>query len=442
MKVLFFSEAETIPFLLLLITSIVVLVINYRKGARFFWSPITVVVMVFSYYCLLGPYQAASTGETYDRLINMRPFYFSAFWGAFISFAAIVAGFVLNKKRISKLYAMLPDTSLSYYGKALFVMGFLLFTISVGGNILKIINPLDAESVEQVGGSFANYLSLSLNFLIPGVTFLFAYTIRTRRGIAWLLISVLLAVSLFITLGFRFRLVLLVLSLAITYSLLTGKRINPLAAVIGIFLFISAMGVINKTRQYGRGLDLSRLNSKKEKQTNFASGLNEARIFQTSGAIIDYVPQKIPYAGFTPISSAILFPIPKAILPSKNSGEYLFGALDRIYGKKASKGAAFLMYAEYYLAFGWSGIVIGCFLIGWFSKHLWIWYLSNWRNPMITVVYAVSVSYLYIVISRGYLPQVTMFFFFTVAPAFFVFWLAQRKMRQHFIQKPSAIDAS
>ena len=59
----------------------------------------------------------------------------------------------------------LPSSALLDYGRKAFILGFVLFTFSTGGNVGKLINPLDAQYVEQVGGSFGNYLGLSLNFL-------------------------------------------------------------------------------------------------------------------------------------------------------------------------------------------------------------------------------------------------------------------------------------
>ena len=87
------------------------------------------------------------------------------------------------------------------------------------------------------------------------------------------------------------------------------------------------------------------------------------------------------------------------------------------------------MFGEHYLAFGWIGIIIGGFLLGWFYKKLWVWFQANSNNPVIVVVYAVTLSYAYVIISRGYLPQVTMLFFFSVYPIYFVSSLISKRYR-------------
>jgi oligosaccharide repeat unit polymerase len=427
-----FTSSEFVPFLGILLTVLFLICRNYFKSYKEFWSPLTIIAVIFGYYCCLGPYQAVESGDTYDRLINMRKFYTSALWGALISLLSYIFGFYIHGRSSSHLVPTFSNEVLFKYGRITFLVGFILFTISTGGNVVKVINPLNAEYVEQVGGSIGNYLGLSLNFVIPGITLLFFYFILTRKKILWFLIPFVVAVGIFITLGFRYRLVLLVGSMAIVYYNSRQKRPNLIFISIAIFFFISFMGIINLSRRYGSGLNVKKLEGK-DTQGYYKSGLRESLIFQTSGAIIDVVPDKHPYAGLQPIWSTLIFPIPSAIYKEKNSSEYLFDALDAIYGKKYSKGAAMMAYGEYYLAFGWIGIVVGGIITGWFFRKLWNWYLANSDNTLVIVAYAVTVTYLYVILSRGYLPQVTNLFFFSVMPIYVVLRAAKKKYGKYII---------
>jgi hypothetical protein len=423
-----FTDEELLPFAGIIILVVVVVVYNYSRGYREFWSPLTIIAVIYGYYCCLGPYEAILSGDTYDRLTNMRKFYPSALWGALVSLIAYIVGFYLPGKSRNMIRAV-PEFSskvLFDYGWKIFLTGFTLFTISTGGNVTKLINPLDAEYVAQSSGTFANYLALSLNFLIPGVALLFMYFLVTREKFVWFIIPFIVAVGIFTTLGFRYRIILLVSSIAIVYYQVKGKRPNLIVLVVGLVALISIMGVINLSRKYGRGLDTRKLEGTTA-ETAYKSGLQEAAIFQTSGAIIDIVPRKYPYVGFQPIWSTLLFPIPSSILTNKNSAQYLFGALDAIYGKKYSEGAAIMAYGEYYLAFGWTGIVVGCLITGWLLRKLWNWFLSEPDNLFVITVYAVTVSYMYVVLSRGYLPQVTTLFFFSVYPIYWALRSAKKK---------------
>jgi hypothetical protein len=423
-----FTQAETLPYLILVVLVFGVLINNYKRGYQEVWSPLSIIALVFTYYCIIGPYQGVTTGDTFDRFQNMRPFYTSALWGAVVSFCSCVFGFHANRKTMGEAVHMtFGDEDLKSYGKKLFIIGFVLFSISIGGNVGNLLNPLDAEYVEPVGGSFTNYLALSLNFVIPGVLLLFVSFLRTGNGLLWFLIPLITSTGLFISLGFRYRIALLLGALTISYFLLKRKKPNVIILSAFTFLFIMGMGFIELTRQYNSGLNLQKLDTK-EKISLYESGLKEARIFQTSGAVIDIVPASRAFVGFEPIIQTLLFPIPKALYPEKNSAEYLFSTLDQIYGRKYSKGAAFLMYGEHYLAFGWFGIFIGSFALGWIYKTVWIWYKTNEENLFVMVGYTLTVVFLYVIISRGYLPQVTMLFFFSVYPIFYIIRKIKRRV--------------
>jgi oligosaccharide repeat unit polymerase len=426
-----FTPEEFIPFSGLLILIGFIVVSNYLSDYRAFWSPLTIIAIIFAYYCLLGPFQAVSTGETYDRFVNMRKFYVSAFWGALVFLVSLLVGYKTHTKKgkVLKIPSEFIIPFLDSYGKKLFITGFILFTIWTGGRVANLLNPLDAEPVNHTGGAISNYLGLSLNFLIPATALLFSYYINNKKGFWVFVICFIISLGLSLSLGFRYRIILLFGSIGIIYYLSIGKRPNLGTLVAVVFALITFMGIINITRQYGSGLRVSKL-AKSDTQEYYESGLKEALIFQTSGAVIDLVPEKHSYAGISPIVATILFPIPSAIYKEKQSGKYFFDMLDAIYGKRYRQGAFFMSYAEFYLAFGWFGIIAGGFLTGFFSRKLWNWYLANHRSPLAIVIYSVTVTYLYVVLSRGYLPQVTMLFFFSVFPVYVVKWLIKKRFKR------------
>jgi oligosaccharide repeat unit polymerase len=439
MKIQQFTAEEFTPFIMIVCVIVFTLLYNYKQGYLEFWSPLTIVMVVYFYYCCIGPYEAVISGGTFDRFQNMRRYYPSAFWGAFISLLSFMAGYYFRGRSGQfKIVPSIPIESLFSFGKKIYFIGFILFTISTGGNVGKLINPLDAENVAQASGSFANYLSLSLNFIIPGIVMIFLYFVTTGKKFVWFIVPFAVAMGIFVTLGFRYRIVLLLASMAIVYFQAKKRRPNPVLLIGGFALIVALMGIINLTRTYGSGLRIDRLEGKST-ENFYQSGLEEAMIFQTSGAVIDVVPKRYPHVGWTPVVSAILFPLPSALFKGKNSGEYLFKILDVIYGKQYSKGAAMMSYGEYYLAFGWPGIMIGFFLLGLLFRSLWNWFKVNSKNPLVGVAYAVSVTYLYVALSRGYLPQVVMLFFFTAFPVYVIIYLVKKRQRNSsFIRKSPA----
>src|SRR5690606_9750810 len=123
------------------------------------------------------------------------------------------------------------------------------------------------------------------------------------------IVPLLICTGIFITLGFRYRLVLLLGALAIIFYYHRQTKPSIPVLVAALFGLIVFMGVLNISRQYGAGLDTKKL-SEGNTSDYYASGLREALIFQTSGAIIDIVPVRHPHAGFQPIWSTLIFPIP------------------------------------------------------------------------------------------------------------------------------------
>lgn len=427
---------EAVPFYGLLFTVVAIIVYGYFKDYSIFWSPLTIIAIIMAYYCCLGPYEAIVSGETSDRLLNMRKFYPAAFWGAWVSLLSIVVGFFINRHSgLNVVFPKIPDETLMMYGKRVVVIGVILFSFSTGGNIVGFINPLDAESV-STSGSFSNYFLLSINFMVPGICLLFAYWLKTKRQLPWLAISTLICIGLYLTLGFRYRIILLVGSMAITYYLAIGKRPNPILAPLLIGGLISLMGIINITRDYGSGLDTDKL-EETDTEIYYKSGLRESMIFQTSGAVITTTSSRDVYVGFTPIVSTLLFPIPQRFYPQKNSAGYVMNILKSIYGEKYFQGSAYMAYAEHYMSFGWWGVIGWGILIGWLYRRIWNWYASNKGNLWVVVAYAVTVTFAFILLSRGYLPQVTMLFFFSVFPIYFVMSIARRRFGLRMVRKPA-----
>jgi oligosaccharide repeat unit polymerase len=208
------------------------------------------------------------------------------------------------------------------------------------------------------------------------------------------------------------------------YYLERRRRPSLIVAIVSFGAIVLIMGEIGATRQYGLGLDLSKRSS--SLTDSVLSGFSEATIFGTSGAVLTHVPQERGFVGFEPIVQAFLMPIPAAFYDNKSSDAYVVGTLLAIYGREAYAGAAYMSFAEWYLAFGWPGLIGFHLLLGVACCWLWRWYLPRQLNPLALVVYASSISYLYVVFSRGYFPQVVTLFFFSVGPAIAIYLWPQK----------------
>jgi len=439
---------------LFLVLSLILLLLNeFLKALQStswidIYKPTLFAGIYLAYYAIFGPLLAIGgleakegiTGTVYHGLDHRNLLYWG--WlGALVFYSSLLFGFyAFSQKLPLQNHIVTPVTERVYLiGKRLCLLGLLMFAVVTGNRILVLLNPLAAttasDSQSVIGGlidvgGIVNYFTYAVNFLIPGVCLMFAAWLKQSRHTLPLLFWSLSTILIYISLGFRYRLVLLMLPLVLLVFLRLRRK--PSLGFISLFLvaFLTLNGLIGMTRSYGQGLDLTKV----EGESTFAlisAGLGqEAGVFFTTAGVIEQTPRKIPFIGITPLIATILFPIPRSIFPTKPDASYISNSTIELYGgENYALGTAFLNYGEYYLMAGWPSLVgISC-LIGLLLRRLWDWYLPRRDEPFAQVLYLISATFLYVVISRGYLPQVVMLFVFTVAPLFWIYRQMMLKSR-------------
>ena len=416
-----------------------------RSRRRLAWfQPPVVLSVVFWYYTVLGPLQALSQGGWIDRGSDLRYGFGIAWQGAAVAFASFLVGFGLLRQRLPqpRLATSFDPRQAWRLGRRLNLIGLLLFALISGPRLLVLLNPLTARQAEAVGsgldlGPFANYAGLAINLLIPGILLMAAAWIKTRPNPSELVLWFVVAAGIYTTLGFRYRLALLFSGMLILWFLARGRQPNSLVVIPSIIGLLALGGLIGLTRAYGRGLDLSSVEGLSFWEIVLA-GFGESGIFLTSGAVMTKVPGEIPYVGLTPFINTLLFPVPAQLLPAKDSASYVVDAVTAVYGPLYFQGAAFLNYTEYFLMGGWPILIAGYVLLGWLCRRLWLWFLLRQQEPIAQVTYVCAVVYLYVVISRGYLPQVVMLFAFTVLPLFIYYYRIAKPRVLSFAPDPAS----
>ncbi len=429
------SGAELSVFLILLVLTAGILLTNYlKKDPVSFWSPMTIVALVYSYYVIAGPIQAILNGETLFRAVEHRGFVLQAWGLCLVSQVAMLIGF--NATRSGNRQRALKETKSTgvetIFGKRLFLIGFFFLLVIAGtGGLAAQINFMDAgySAMEGYQGAFANYFYHGISFFITAACLLLISLLKNRQNLIWLVLVVLLALAIFTRQGFRYRHVLLGLSLVSTFYLYKGRKPNPVLlgslAVVGITI----MGIIGLTRAYNRGLQLQGIEGRSQEEL-FWAGFGESQVFLSTGLLYEQVPDVFEHIGFDPIIQSVTMPIPRVLWPGKPAGDYI-EIYQGLYGEIVfGIGVAVLNVGEYYLAFGWAGVIIGSFLIGFFYGKLWNWFKRNRTDPVAIVLYSITASFLYIIISRGYLPQVAMLFVFTVGPAWYVWRVHTKRLER------------
>ena len=109
---------------------------------------------------------------------------------------------------------------------------------------------------------------------------------------------------------------------------------------------------------------------------------------------------------------------------NKDSGDYVFKILDAAYDfKNVYFGGAYLNYAEYYIMFGWFGISIFSVLLGHLFKRLWCWINQHKEEPLALIIYLLNVSFIFMIVTRGYLAQQVQLYTFTIIPIYAIYVL-------------------
>src|SRR5690606_21432797 len=98
MSLLGFTQEEAYPWLGIVLIMAFLFLIRRSAGRLWIWSPLSVLCVIHFYYIVLGPMQAVISGDTTERLLDMRPFYASALLGGLISLIFICLGYIANRR--------------------------------------------------------------------------------------------------------------------------------------------------------------------------------------------------------------------------------------------------------------------------------------------------------------------------------------------------------
>ena len=436
-----FSFAETLVLigLVALMALECCLAIRSRSWVQIY-RPTLFVAVVLAFYALVGPIRAVlSAGETANfvgtsgtiyRELDHRSFMLWGWIGALVFYASLLSGFYLFRSKMKPRRLM--ETSnlhrIRSWGRALCWVGIALYALVHGPQLFVVINPLASQStsLNWLGwtgfdlGPLQNYCLLSINLLIPGIVLQFAVWLRQRRDLWVVLLWLAVGSLIYLSEAFRYRILLLLIPMLLLWFFYNKRRPMLVAMLLFMVAFLSFNGLVGVARTRMRGLDLDQVSGYSPQQLIKAS-FEEAGVFFTTSVVIHSVPSRFPYIGFEPVTTTVVHPIPRRLMPTKPAGNYSKRYTDPIYDLDYFSGVTILGYGEYYLMFGWLSVTAAGLVIGVILRRLWTWFLWRQYEPLAQSIYLLNASYLYVVISRGYLPQVVMLFAFSVLPLFYVY---------------------
>jgi hypothetical protein len=409
------------------------------QGRFDLFEPLTLVAAVFFLYFSFAPLVRLLTYDFSYGGRSFEPMYGRGLLLVTIPILAAWVGYALPLGRsLGERFAAplrLTEPGLRVMRRWGWVMtaaafaGTALWLVTFGLSPTRFLLPgVLTSSAGTATGPDVAWFFLAMEWLVPA--FLLLVAARGFPG-RWALLAYLAVVLLmYVSMAFRYRLVVFLIAAVTLYYLRRERRPSTVLLGAGGGLLFMAAGwlslarlYINTAGQYG-SLEFSL-------EAVLKAGLADTRIFESFMAVTYLVPDYVDYAYFDPLVYPAVLPVPRALWPGKPLPEWL-GSIGKAIGTPEAVyyGAAVPGFGEYYLAFGWVGMAVGMVTFGVLARALWAWFRTDPRDPARQVVFAISNIWLMEVIIRGYLAQIVREWCFFILPALLVMWAARRAQRR------------
>ena len=160
----------------------------------------------------------------------------------------------------------------------------------VGGFDLSLVNPFYNKSLSidffSLSRGFKSYLLFAAEFIVGGNLLMFSSSYLTQRKFPLTLLSILISTSLFLNLGFRYRIFFLFASLLL-FLLIKEEKLKPNLAInlgaFSLFLILIFMGFVEQIRTYGTGFNFESIYLTKDFLRNIFNHQNQASFLLHQG---------------------------------------------------------------------------------------------------------------------------------------------------------------
>lgn len=388
-----------------ILTAIVIKALLSKNRADLF-SPIVFFCVYYAYYILVPFF--TSTEDLYGGKYNGIGLLLIA---AIINILGMLMGYNCYKPKTyiksNKLYTLRNG---KYLGLCMLFLGALSYFIYNGFNInIVAVQTEFYDATEHRLGHSEQYITMLIS-LLPAAACLF-YAIKANK--IYLVVTIIIATIIGIMGGSRYRLFMFYVPLITFYHIYPKPRkINYKIWIPAACCFVLAMGIIEKTRNYGSGLDLERMTELFSDNTKSTKASETELVYYFSAKVMEAY-QYEPIIPMEVFGTAICLPIPRALFGGKPDGQYLRDANIKALGTDAY-GAAYLNIVEWYLALGWLGVFLNGVLLGMLSKYFWNNYKCNSNTIGAALYLSMYNGICYILVSRGYLAQEYVMFIYYV----------------------------
>lgn len=378
------------------------------------WSPINMISLVYIYYTIIPYFYTGNGAFAVDEKTYHGYLFHIA---SLLSYIFVLIGFIqkTNKKGFSQWNIFFNDDNTKLYGLCLCAIGFICYSIVHGFNFTMV----STGNVQTSNCGYAYYLDSLIELFPVGVGLLLCAWKRKKTRI-WAFLVIWLCFVTLVLRGSRGRMIMtLIPMLVVWHTYPAAKRVKYLAMfAIMVFLYLF-FAVMDSARTYYGGINLEQASQVSLVDASKGAGENYT-VYQFTMMSIDKANSTGERFFFDPIINALCMPLPRALFPWKPEAQYMFNWEQSIYGEKS--GNAMLNFGESFLSFGWFGIVLWAWLLGWIARIFWDNYDRNRDSIGAILLLGTFNGMSYIIISRGYLAQSFSSFVFSIC---LPFWIAK-----------------
>ena len=384
----------------------------FHRDKSMVWSPLVFLAIYLTYYVLLSFLKGGGDASEDEQEILLL--------GSIVYYLVYKISFRFSMpKHDFKLFNTIV-TSHNAIKVALwvFTIAFLGYASFRGITLSVFSSESRSDTVFNDNDSY-EHADMYITYLISTFCFSCAllYAAKRRLSIPFcILIS--LSLIVYIISGFRYRiLILFVVVFSTIYLFPSPRRVNYFIIIPLFLVLYLMMGVMERTRMYGIGLDVEAISELR--QSDRIEEPNEnISVYEFSAKVMKEYKTS-DFILFDPLVTALCMPLPRSIFLWKPKGQYLREANMRINGT-ITHGNAFLNITEAYISFGWFGIVLYGLFLGWLSKVFWNNYRRNQNKLGAILLLALFNGTMYQIIARGYMAQaLTTFIYYVFIP----FWI-------------------
>lgn len=269
--------------------------------------------------------------------------------------------------------------------------------------------PLTQE-VENLG-----FLNVAYNVMLTLTLF---YAVRER--FSWKAIALLALVSLlFLQVGFRFRILIMLSASVCAFLLMRQIKLKPATMIVGACAAIILVNAIGVARSYGRGLDFTRYEGMSVVDLFSAYGGEVGIVFVTAAAADNPPATMVTVEPWTVGFSRL---IPSLLWPEKPTASYL-KAIPTMFSEPGADeaGIAAPQVVEMIMQFGWAGVPILAFLYFSLVAFLATRLMKLGYEGRVVGLSLIPAFFGYYMQTRGYFAQILADGIFIFGPLFILY---------------------